>query len=69
MKIINRKFIIKVQTYLSKTWHDQEWHDFMGQPEAEAVCYAIQELGRGANYEDIATEARKFMEANTGGKS
>lgn len=63
MKNIDRKFIIEVRAHEARKLHNQAWHDFMGQPEAEAVRFAIGELGKGASYAEIAAEARKYMAA------
>lgn len=63
MKSIDRKFIIEVRAHLNNKWHDQAWHNFMSQPEAEAVCFAIGELGKGAGYAEISAEAHKYMES------
>lgn len=62
MKNITRKFIIEVRKHLANKWHDKAWHDFMSQLEAEAVCFAIQELGKGAGYNEIAQMAREYVQ-------
>jgi hypothetical protein len=62
MKNITRKFIIEVRAHLTNKWHDKAWHDFMSQLEAEAVRFAIQELGNGADYNEIAQMAREYVQ-------
>lgn len=62
MNKITRKFIIEVRAHLNNKWHDKAWHDFMSQLEAEAVCFAIQELGKGASYNEIAQMAHEYVQ-------
>lgn len=61
MKKITRAFIIEVRAHMNDKCHDRAWHDFMGQPEAEAVFFAIQDLGKGAPYSYISIRANQYL--------
>ena len=61
---VTRKFIIEVRSHFNTPCHDQAWHEFMRQPEVDAVCFAIKDLGAGASYKEIAQVAMDFMKSH-----
>lgn len=63
---ITRKFIIEVRSHFNTSSHNKSWHEFIRQPEVDAVCFAIKELGAGASYKEIAQIAREFMQDKLG---
>lgn len=59
---ITQKGIAKYKRMEKRSWHDQEWHDYMGTEKSEAIGYALG-AGKetGDTIRDTQEKANKYL--------
>ena len=58
---ITHKDVSEFKKLAKQTWHDQNWHDAMGEKKNEAIEYALSEKEAGAKVKDVIIEAKKYL--------
>lgn len=58
---ITQKLVADVKRSNLCLWHDQNWHNFQGKPEVEAIKYALRFKNADDTAKDIVRNAKNYL--------